>query len=214
MEEGATITAEFILQQFDIPAELVVNIYPYGSRVYGCHHEGSDHDWVIVYKAAMLPNGAFKNNAISSPDRKHQAICYSRSGFRSAIDYYDITALECMFLRPDKVILNKMNFAVRQWDPKAMVSEVITKSSTSWHAAMMSFHTYHDEERAKKGVYHALRILGFGLQMTETGAITDYGAYNDLRQEIEQDSSFVPKKYHSLRYDLMELLKNGSHGGS
>ena len=208
MEERAgEITAEFILQQFDIPTELVVNIYQYGSRVYGCHNEESDHDWVIVYKASMMPNGSFKNNAISSPDRKHQAICFSRSGFQSSIDYYDITALECMFLRPDQVIRNDMKFAIRKWDPKAMASELITKSSTSWHRGITDFHVYHDEEKGKKNVHHALRILGFGIQMAETGNISDYSAYNDLRRSIEADQDFTPKKYLQQRDAMMSELR-------
>lgn len=201
------MTAEEILAQFSIPMEKVMNIYPYGSRVYGCHTEESDHDWVIVYRSSMLPSGAFRDNAISSPDRKHQATCYSRAGFRDAIDKYDIVALECIFLDPSQVVLQQESFRVRKWQPKEMASAVITKASASWHQAVIQQNRYEDEERARKGVFHAIRILGFGLQMAEAGKIVDYGAYNAVRDEIMNDENFWPTKYIGIRDNLQERLR-------
>jgi len=196
---------EDVLRHFDISLKDVVAIYPYGSRVYGCHTASSDHDWVIVYRSFLLPSGAFRDNAISSEDLSHQAICYSRSGFQSAIDSYDITALECAFLPPEQRILSRMDFGVRKWRSEDMASAVISKASASWHLATEAIKDM-DKERARKNIYHALRILGFGIQMAETGRIADYSAYNYLRSSI-MDEEFTIKKYVGMRNNMMEHLR-------
>ena len=67
------MTKEQILDTFNITDD-VLAIYPYGSIVYGNNTVDSDTDYIIVMKASTLPSGAFKQNAISSKDRKIQAI--------------------------------------------------------------------------------------------------------------------------------------------
>jgi hypothetical protein len=198
---------EMILEQFDIPIKDVVAIYPYGSRVYGCHTDASDHDWVIVYKSYILPSGAFKDNAISSPDRSHQAICFSRTGFQSAIDSYDITALECAFIPEEKHLFSKMKFGIRKWNGSEMASSIIIKASASWHLAKTAIEDM-DVEKARKNVYHALRILGFGLQMAETGRIADYSAFNHLHNAIIHRSDFKIRDYMGLRDNFMRTLRD------
>ena len=196
---------EFILKQFGISQESVVAIYPYGSRVYGCHTDVSDHDWVIVHRSSMLPSGAFRDNAISSEDRYHQAICYSRSGFRNAIDSYEIGALECAFLPQEMKLFESMAFPIRKWDIKELVSAIISKASNSWHTAVRS-----SDEKAKKNIFHALRILEFGTQMAEHGKIVDYSSCNGLRETLFKNERFKAKSYISRRDELMDKLR--AHG--
>lgn len=197
-----------ILDQFDIALESVVAIYPYGSRVYGSHTEESDHDWIIVYKSSLLPSGAFRDNAISSEDRSHQAVCYSRSGFRNAIDTYDIVALECAFLPEDVVLLQKMSFPIRKWVPKEMASSVIAKASASWHMAMKGSD---DDERTRKNVYHALRILEFGAQMAMFGRINEFSSAIGIKNSVMNDEAFHASNYigtfNNALYHLRTLVK-------
>lgn len=200
------MTAENVLQHFDIPIKDVVAIYPYGSRIYGCHTDASDHDWVVVYKSYLLPSGAFKDNAISSDDCSHQAICFSRTGFQSALDSYEITALECAFLPKEMHILSKMDFGVRKWNKNDMASAIITKASASWHLAKTAIEDM-DIDKAKKNVYHALRILGFGLQMAENGHIADYSAFNHLHDAIFHRNDFKMREYIGMRDNFMATLR-------
>src|ERR1035438_1258055 len=106
---------QYILDQLNVTEE-VLNIYPYGSRVYGTNYEQSDYDYIIVTKGAMLKSGAFKQNAISSADRMIQGILYSRGGFTDAINNYEIGALECLSLDPSQVVQGKWPFKVNKWD--------------------------------------------------------------------------------------------------
>lgn len=199
--------AREILEKLGIQEELVVNIYPYGSRVYGTAEESSDEDYIIVFKSAFLPNGAFRNNAISSEDRTVQAVCYSRTGFQDALNNYEIGALECYFLPEEKVVQRKWPFRMSKWDTKDMVKSIISKASASWYLATVQYRD-EEEEMSRKGIYHALRILDFGLQMKEYGRIVDYGTAVDLKRRIQADSAFKPKNWINVRNSIISTLKN------
>ena len=125
---------ETILRELKI-SEDVLAVYPYGSRVYGLANDNSDYDYIVVTKSAFLPSGAFKQNAISSNDKRIQGVLYSRSGFIDAINNYEIGVLECLSLDPTNIIISKWPFKVQKWDEKEMVKKIIQKASASWHIA-------------------------------------------------------------------------------
>jgi hypothetical protein len=198
--------AKEILEKLNIPENDVVNIYPYGSKVYGTDNEDSDDDFIIVYKAAMLPNGAFRNNAISSADKKIQAVCYSRGGFQDAINNYEIGALECISLPDSMAIMKKWKFSIQRWEEKEMVKKIITKASASWHLAQLQFED--DEvEMAKKGVYHAIRILYLGLQLKQFKKIVTFSEAKAIKEMVMKDENFSMKRWLDIRDDIMEKLR-------
>jgi hypothetical protein len=206
LKSQSIMEAKEILELLNIPEADAVNIYPYGSRVYGTYNDESDEDFIIVYKSAFLPNGAFRNNAISSKDRKVQAVCYSRSGFQDAINNYEIGALECLSVPDDKVIMKKWPFKIQKWDVKEMGKKIISKASASWHLANLQFKD--DEiEMAKKGVYHALRILDFGDQLKEHGKIVSFHEAQVLRKQIMEEEPFKISEWLPLRDQLMSKLR-------
>jgi hypothetical protein len=197
--------AEYILNQLGITTE-VLNIYPYGSHVYGCATEDSDHDYIIVAKSSLLPSGAFKDNAISSGDYKIQGVLYSRTGFIDAINNFDVAAMECLFLPDEMVIQNKWDFKIQKWDEKALLRKIVTKASNSWYIADRQAKDGY-KDRAKKGVYHALRILTFGKQLKDNKRIVDYSAGNIIRLMINKDRDFDTRSYIAQRDSLMDELR-------
>jgi hypothetical protein len=200
--------AKEILEKLNISESDVVNIYPYGSKVYGTATAESDDDFIIVYKAAMLPNGAFRNNAISSADRKIQAVCYSRGGFQDAINNYEIGALECIFLPEEMIIQQKWPFKIQKWNAKEMGKKIISKASASWHLASLQYKDG-EIEMAKKGVYHALRILSFGEQMKDFGKIVSFREAQFLRRQImEEEPEFKINEWIELRDLIMNKLRS------
>ena len=188
--------------------EPVLNIYRYGSRIYGTADQNSDHDYIIVTKGAMLQSGAFKQNAISSDNRNIQGILYSRSGFTDAINNYDISALECLSLQPEDVLMSVWPFKVQKWDNKVMVKKIISKVSASWHTADMQARDGF-KDRAKKGIFHSLRILHFALQLKENQRIDDFGCANWIWEDfrIMDDKEFDTRDYLKERDELMEQLR-------
>ena len=146
--------AEFICQELNIDYDKILNIYPYGSKIYGTSTTESDDDYIIVYKTSLLPSGSFKDNAISSNDRKIQGTCYSKSGFIDAINNYQISALECISLPEDKVIQSKINFGLTKFDKKEMAKKIITTASSSWYFAKLAYRDDHYESCAKTYFMH------------------------------------------------------------
>lgn len=199
--------AERICELLKLDYSKVLNIYPYGSKIYGTDDEFSDSDYVIVFKSSLLPSGAFRDNAISSDGRTVQGVCYSRSGFIDAINNYEITALECIFLPEDKVVQKKMNFAITKYNEKEFAKKIIQKASSSWHFANLAYRDDHMES-CVKNLFHTLRILDFGIQIKKFGCITDYSSMNKLRTELmENFNTLKPFDYYKRFLKLSEDIK-------
>lgn len=199
--------AQFILDQLEI-TEDILNIYPYGSRVYGNATETSDSDYVIVTKSGMLKSGAFKQNAQSNKARNIQGILYSRSGFIDAINNYEITALECLSLSDDMAIKKTWDFKIQKWDDKAFVKSIITKMSSSWYSAD-NYAKDDYKDLAKKGIYHAIRILMFAQQIKEHRMVTDFSVANEFKKTLSliDDDAFDTRDYIKLRDEMVNKLK-------
>jgi hypothetical protein len=172
------MNSEKILKELGITGD-VIGIFPYGSQVYGTADSKSDHDYIIVMKSALLEDGAFRHNAITNSDWTIQGVVYSRGGFIDAINNYEIGALECLSLHEDDIILKKWDFKINTWNEKTMVKKIIEKASASRHIADQQAKTGYTD-RAKKGMFHALRILHFGLQLKEHKKIVDFSACNEM----------------------------------
>lgn len=205
-------TAEHIIEELGIKEEIIA-IYPYGSRVYLNHTEYSDHDFVIVAKST-LESGAFKNNATSNKDFTIQGTLYSRAGFTDAINNYEMPAMECMSLEPEQIILKKWPFKINNWNEKDMIKKVIQKASASRHIADKQAKSGF-EDRAARGMFHALRILHFGLQLKEHQKIVNFSECNELYADMMrvddedfEDGDFDTRDYYDLFDELSERLKN------
>ncbi len=196
------LSADEILEALQI-TEDVLAVYPYGSRVYGTAREDSDHDFIVVLKRGMLEGGAFRQNAISDDSGRIQGVLYSRGGFIDAINNYEIGALECLSLPADQVLFCKWPFKVSNWHQKTMIKKVITKASASRHIADLQAKSGF-KDRAKKGMFHALRILHFGQQLKAYQKIVDFSVCNELYVEFQgvEDDNFDTRNY----YEVFDLL--------
>jgi hypothetical protein len=89
-----------------------------------------------------------------------------------------------------------------------MVSKIIQKASASWHIGSQQSKDGF-KAIAKKGIFHALRILMFGVQLKENKKIVDYAEANELKKEFDKlpEDMFDDRMYLSLRDELMTKLK-------
>lgn len=198
--------AEYIIKELGIEEE-VVAIYRYGSQVYGTASKYSDHDYVIVAKST-LNSGAFKNNAVSNKDYTIQGTLYSRAGFQDAINTYQMPAMECMSLADEDIVLKKWPFKVREWKQDEMVKQVIKLASASRHIADKN--AKHDHmEQSKRGMFHALRILHFGLQLKEHQKIVNFGECNALYHNIINidEDEFDTRDWYEMFDNLKKKLE-------
>lgn len=207
------MTAEKIIEELGI-TEDVIAILPYGSQVYGTANAQSDHDYIIVTKGATLASGAFKQNAISNKDYTIQGVLYSRSGFINALDDYEIGAMECASLEPDQIVLSTPIFEKfvmgkeRKWDENTMIKKIIQKASASWHIADQQAKDGF-KDRSKKGIYHALRILKFGIQLKEHQKIVDFSDGTEFKRMFSSipDEEFDTRHYIEVRDQLMATVR-------
>lgn len=216
-------TVEEIAKSVNLDPKDILNVYSYGSRVYGTDDEFSDDDFVVVHKGSSIKNPyndrlSFKQNAMSSEDGQIQVIRYSRAGFLAAIDDYEIGALECLFIPEDKVVQQKLGFKIRNFEKssvdyevKRMTKKIITKASNSWFLANRDLENERFE-KAEKGYFHAIRILMFGLQLKEYKKIVDFKEANYIWEEmleLEEPLTFkqVRDQYLPIRDELMKKLK-------
>ena len=184
-----------ILTELNITGE-VLAVFPYGSHVYGTATEESDRDYIIVMKSSLLPSGAFKDNAISNADYSIQGVVYSRGGFQDAINNYEIAALECISLSPSDKLVDKWTFKINNWNETTMVKKIIEKASASRHIANMQSKSG-DKEYAIKGMFHALRILQFGLQLKKHRKIVDFQVCNNLYNDFMK---IIPENFDTRNY--------------
>tara|TARA_R110000796_G_scaffold248124_2_gene374543 strand:- start:6554 stop:7213 length:660 start_codon:yes stop_codon:yes gene_type:complete len=207
MEGQKEIMKEHILNELGIEGD-VIAIYPYGSQIYGTATEDSDHDYIIVMKGAMLDNGAFKNNAISNEDYSIQGTVYSRGGFLDAINRYEIAALECLSLDDSQVVFKKWPFKVTNWNNGRMIKQIIRKASDSRHYSKMASKNG-DGERAIKSMFHALRILHFGLQLKEHQKIVNFQECNEMYKDFKKISpeNFDSRNYFRIFDELLIQLR-------
>jgi hypothetical protein len=201
------LTKDFILKELGITGE-VIGIFPYGSQVYGTAGPDSDNDYVIVMKSALLDNGAFRNNAISNEAKSIQGVVYSRGGFIDAINKYEIGALECISLEDKDIIFKNWPFKVGVWNEKEMVRAIISKASASRHNADQQSKNG-NKIIGRRGMFHALRILNFGLQLKEHKKIINFGVCNDLYNEMKAIPSddFDTRNYYNMFDDLLVKLR-------
>jgi len=201
-------TAEKIIRELGIKEE-ILSIFPYGSHIYCTASKYSDHDYIIVTKNSILDSGAFKNNAVSNKDYTIQGTLYSRAGFIDAINNYEMPALECLSLPEEKIILNKWPFKIQKWDKNQMIKKVIERASSSRYISDKQAKTGY-RDRAKRGMYHALRILMFGEQLKEHQKIVDFTTSNELYKKMMdiEDDEFDTREWYDLFDKLSNNLKN------
>lgn len=202
-------TVEQICQEFGLDSKEILCVYCYGSRVYGTHGPESDYDYIVVHKAALLNGGvAMRENAKTSEDGSIQIINYSRTGFKAAIEQFEIGVLECLFLPEQFVLQSKWPYKIDRFDKKEFASKIIAKASNSWHIALLCLQD-DDEYMAYKGIYHALRILTFANQIKDDNSIVFSSAQDVIANmnHFEFSKENIKKEWEPKRNELMEKLR-------
>lgn len=180
----------------------------YGSFVYGTFIEGvSDKDYI-----AVIPDIYKSFNGTQYDVYNRQYTFYTKSYWENMLMSNDVTAIETFFL-PEKFILkNEYNFKTiinkefirREFSATASNSFVKAKKK-------LTIEKDFNPRIAKKSLWHALRILNFGIQIIEQGKITDYSSMNYLYNEIVNceidDWEYYKEKYKPLYNSLKTKFK-------
>lgn len=182
-----------------------LNIYRYGSRVYGTASDNSDHDFIVVQYGNEGSKQEIKTEIFNMT-------VYDEVAFQKDIDDHEISALECLFLPRELIALENRRFSF-ELNIEKLRHSISSKSSNSWVKAKKKFVVEQDFNPyiAKKSLFHSLRILMFGTQLAEHGKIIDYSEANYFWEEIKDietnDWEFYKEKYQPVYNSLRTKFK-------
>jgi predicted nucleotidyltransferase len=151
---------------------------PYGSHVYGTTRKNSDEDYV-----AIVPENSRMNTRAAYSRNNIDIQVYNRRDFQDQLRQHKIHALEAWF-HPSQILSCDFNFELRLTILRHSLSE---KSSHSFVKAKKKIEFEHDYMIGWKSLFHSLRILNFGIQIAQDGAITNFGAANDHWHQIIEE---------------------------
>jgi hypothetical protein len=165
-----------------------------GSRVYGTSGPDSDHDYVFVGIIATGRDIVF--------DYGCSITVFSEDAFRESFANQNVFALEAMFT-PEQLRLPP--FVIQGWltttgnrgwldttvdmgwklDKPKLVANATEKSDSDFARAIRTW----GDPKARKRLWHSLRVPMFAGQVLTHGRIIDYTAANDVFLEIMTDPS-------------------------
>lgn len=153
----------------------VAAAFPYGSRVYGTFRLGSDYDFIVVTKKPN-PTPQFS-------DRLININFYTDDEHQQRINDHEISALECIFLNEPIYVSKRYKFTL---DLKKLRHSLSAKSSNSFVKAKkkLTIEKDYDLDLGRKSLFHAFRIIDFGIQIAKTKQINNYRSCNALFNEI------------------------------
>lgn len=169
---------EYIISKNVFDINDIVAIYPYGSRVYGIAQKISDYDYIVITNNK-------KNNQYS--DNLININFYTPEEHQARLDDHEISALECHFLPKEQILFGSNKSFNFKLDTIKLRHSLCAKSSNSWVKAKKKLTVEKDLDLnlGRKSLFHAIRIIEYGIQITETGRIVDYGGSNLTFSEIQ-----------------------------
>lgn len=172
---------------------MILNIYPYGSRVYGTADRESDTDLILVADFAHEQETQAKWPGID-------LTIWTAAEFQRLLSEHDPSALECWYL-PAEMAIRSREFEFKL-DLGKLRRSFSAKASNSWVKAKKKIDVHGDLRLGRKSLFHSLRILGFGLQIARFGRLLHYDEENSVwRTVMEQGfTSWQPYKDHWQKY--------------
>lgn len=163
------------LQETD---ENLLNLYSYGSRVYGTATEASDWDFVAI--VSQKTTEQYLNEHLN-------VHFFTTDEFQQQLDAHEISALECIYLPAHAIWKATQSFTI-QVDLVKLRHSLSAKSSNSWVKCKkkLTLEKDYDLHGGRKSMFHAFRIILYGIQLCHSGRITDYTAANAIYAEICQ----------------------------
>lgn len=170
------MTYKDLLARIKMDDKDILNVYQYGSRVYGTDRPGSDWDFIIV--VSRKEREEYSDNLVN-------IFFYTPIEFNKKLNDHEITAIECFFLPEHCIWKEKLKFSFEVNKSKLRES-LSAKADNSWVKCKkkLTVEADYDLEVGKKSLFHAMRIITFGIQLANDGKITNYQACNQLFKEV------------------------------
>ena len=173
----------------------VLNIYQWGSRVYGCYTDKSDYDYNVIVTdnyENFIQNIEIDNNHFNF---------YRLSQWQKMINKNNIETLECIFVDQQYIIKETIKFdiEINLVELRKSISKVCSNAYDKCRKKLTiekDFAPY----TAKKSLWHTIRILLFAIQICKYGKIVDYTEankyYNQIVLNEENDWLYYKNNWH------------------
>lgn len=150
----------------------IINVYQFGSRVYGSHHSTSDYDYIVI-----------ADEWFDAEDINIHV--YTVAQFELALNNADIQVLECVFAPEQFKLKHKLHFYFIL-DKSKLRRSISTITSNSWVKGKKKLTVAgdYDVNLAIKSVFHSIRILDFGIQIATEGKIVNYSSSNYILEDL------------------------------
>lgn len=150
----------------------LLNIYLFGSQVYGTNDEQSDVDYIFVVDHQQ-------EKEVQTFRGMTNITSYPYDYFQTLVDKHSVKALECIFTPvPFKIETVPFEFKL---DPEKLRRSFSEKASNSWVKAKKKIDIHQEYRLGMKSLFHSMRILQFGIQIARFGEIIDYRFDSDLQ---------------------------------
>jgi len=187
-----------------LPDWKIINVYLYGSRVYGTCHRDSDFDFLVVARSLdrerEIRSGRY-NIHVHTPDK-----------FEDDLMSYRMVNMECIYA-PSFARFQECTdfFRVFKINPFVFKKAIFKQSHDAWLKASIKFREM-DIDRATKSLFHSLRILAFGIYIFEEDDILDFSLANSYWDEISKIEEFkwniFKEKFLPQKKGLENILMN------
>jgi len=160
-----------LLKRTGLEDNQVLSAYMYGSRVYGNYTDKSDWDFILVTRDGE-PSWQFSDNMIN-------VNLFRKDVHQQRIDEHEISALECIWLRPEFILKETQKYKFKL-DLAKLRHSISAKSSNSWVKAKkkLTVDKDYNDSVGKKSLWHSIRIVMFGTQIAKCGEIKSYDCFN------------------------------------
>jgi len=190
-----TLKEEIILASNIHPVR-ILNIYLFGSQVYGNSSSNSDWDVIIIAKTSS-PETEIKSD-------KFNIHILTTDRFQDGLDQHNIRNIECL-MAPSWCKLQEIhnfNFEIKLDRLRHSISHI---NSNSWVKAKKKLQQG-DYYIGIKSLWHSLRIVMFGIQIAKFGRIYDWSCANSIWNELTSKNwswNELDERFRSLNNQLL-----------
>jgi predicted nucleotidyltransferase len=185
---------EKILHKFNLSDDKIINIYPFGSRVYNTASPSSDWDFWVISK-----NNVYSN--LFAETRENISIhLYDENTFLEFLNQNKVSALECIYLPKELLFKYTKSFNFTLDIDKLQVN-VKEKYRRDYTQAELRFKN-DDLVGCKKAIFHGLRTQEFGNQILKHGKIVNYNMQSLWNKILEEDFSSWQEVCNKFKIEL------------
>lgn len=162
-----------------------LNIYHYGSFVYGTFVEGiSDYDYIVILRDN---DSEYDNKQFECENSQYSF--YTENTWQQMLDNNEVDAIETYFLPRDFIVKETKKF--KTLIVKEKIRENFSRVASNSYVKCkkkLEIEDSYNPKVAKKSLWHSLRIIDFGIQIISFGKIEDYSSVNYLYSEIVESN--------------------------